>query len=226
MTPQARRRGRSSVAMARPRRVLEGSRAGKPATAPNRLAVMFSRQSDKRRTPPGFFQELHREFTFAVDVAASPTSTLCREWVGPSHTSRRRRNALAIDWRELGGVVWMNPPFSGCQLFMTKAALERRRGVTTVALVPARTETAWWHEHVWDDVRRRPRPGVEIRFVKGRISFLNSIGNHFRDKKGRKTTAPFPAVVVIFKGAKHVSARTPVRARGRGDRRGAAAAAA
>jgi hypothetical protein len=62
---------------------------------------------------------------------------------------------------------------------MTKALEESRRGATVVALVPARTDTRWWHESAVDG---------EVRFMRGRIRFGDSdIG------------APFPSAVVVLR---------------------------
>ena len=53
------------------------------------------------------------------------------------------------------------------------------RGATVVMLLPARTDTRWFHEYIWNK--------AEIRFIKGRLKFGNS-----------KNSAPFPSMVVIF----------------------------
>jgi site-specific DNA-methyltransferase (adenine-specific) len=79
-------------------------------------------------------------------------------------------------------------PYSQCRAFIAKAALEATRGCTVVALVPARTDTKWWHAHVWDGAFHRPRPGVEVRFLPGRLKF-----------SGSTNSAPFPSVVLIFR---------------------------
>jgi hypothetical protein len=61
-----------------------------------------------------------------------------------------------------------------------------------VCLVPSRTDTRWWHEHAWDATTHQPRPGVEIRFVRGRLKFGNT---------GKaENSAPFPSVVIVFRG--------------------------
>jgi site-specific DNA-methyltransferase (adenine-specific) len=79
----------------------------------------------------------------------------------------------------------MNPPY-GREIgkWMAKAHEEADRGATVVCLVPARTDTAWWHDHA--------AKADEIRFVRGRLKFI-------RDD-GRNDSAPFPSAVVIFRG--------------------------
>ena len=53
-----------------------------------------------------------------------------------------------------------------------------RGGATVVCLVPARTDTAWWHDYAMRG---------EIRFIRGRLKFGSS-----------KNSAPFPSAIVIF----------------------------
>ncbi len=52
-----------------------------------------------------------------------------------------------------------------------------------VMLIPARTDTAWWHDYVVN--------ASEIRFLRGRVKFV---------KPGVKSdAAPFPSAVVVFR---------------------------
>lgn len=148
-------------------------------------ALMFSKASDEWSTPLDFFAALDAEFGFDADMAASADNCLKENYWGLDHHRVERRNSLVFDW---AGVCWLNPPYSKCREFIGKAAEQARRGVTTVCLVPSRTDTRWWHEHVWDREKYQPRPGVEIRFVKGRLTF-----------GGASAGAPFPSVVIIFR---------------------------
>jgi site-specific DNA-methyltransferase (adenine-specific) len=156
---------------------------------------MFSKASDEWSTPPDVYAALDREFTFRMDAAASPENFKWWAWFGPEHTQEIFRDALAVDWwDELGGpeglaaTVWLNPPYSKCREFIAKAAAEAAKGCTVVCLVPSRTDTRWWHAHVWDETKHQPRPGVEIRFVRGRLKF-----------GGATAGAPFPSVVIVFR---------------------------
>ena len=56
---------------------------------------------------------------------------------------------------------------------------ESERGATVVMLLPARTDTKWFHEYVLGR--------AEIRFIRGRIKF-NGAQN-----------APFPSLLAIYK---------------------------
>lgn len=149
------------------------------------MAVHFSSARDDWETPPEIFDPLNAEFGFTLDVAAN--SENAKHWfhLGPGGWCS---DALATGW---DGVCWCNPPYSrGLQgNFIAKAATERLRGVTTVMLIPARTDTKAFHAYIWDADKHQPRKGVEVRFLKGRIKFV-----------GAKHGAPFPSMVVIFMG--------------------------
>lgn len=146
-------------------------------------AVMFSRQSDEWATPSVLFDALHAEFHFSVDAAASADNAKCSVWFGGA------LDALAIEaWASRPLAVWLNPPYSRCAEFMAKAVEQSRLGHTVVCLLPVRTDTRWWHAFVWDAERHCARPGVEIRFIKGRLRF-----------SAAKDCAPFPSVLVIFR---------------------------
>ena len=149
--------------------------------------LMFSKQSDLWSTPQAFFDALNAEFKFQVDVAATAENAKCMKWFGPGS---RTEDALAVNW-PTGGALWLNPPYSQCRQFMAKAAASALRGCTTVCLVPSRTDTKWWHEHVWAASHHSPRPGVQVRFVRGRLKFGNT--------GDCKNSAPFPSVVIVFR---------------------------
>jgi phage N-6-adenine-methyltransferase len=156
-------------------------------------AVMFSKASDEWRTPRAVFEALDAEFGFDLDVAATAENCWKENYIGPDRIRPDRQDALECSWTWLNGsarpgVCWMNPPYSRVREFMEKAADEARKGCTVVCLVPARTDTRWWHRCVWDYESNRPREGVEIRFIKGRLKFGNS-----------ENSAPFPSVIVIFR---------------------------
>ena len=133
--------------------------------------VLFSSQSVDWETPIHFFNELNSEFNFQLDVCASPKNAKCRRFF------TEETDGLSQDWK---GTCWMNPPY-GRQIadWMKKAYESSIAGATIVCLVPARTDTRWWHEFAMRG---------EIRFVRGRLKF-----------GGSKFNAPFPSAVVIFR---------------------------
>lgn len=134
--------------------------------------IALGPERDERPTPQDFFDRLDAEFGFTLDVAASGENSKCREFYDIED------DGLSQPWR---GVVWCNPPYSEVGLWVEKAKAESQNGATVVMLLPASTDTAWFHDHVL---------GVaEIRFVRGRIQFV-----------GQQHKAPFASIVVVFKG--------------------------
>lgn len=136
--------------------------------------VHFSSASVEHATPQDFFDKLNAEFGFTLDVCATADNAKCAAYINS------KTDGLSQQW--LGSVCWMNPPY-GREIgkWVQKAAEESRRGTTVVALLPARTDTKWWHEWV--------APYAELRFVKGRLKF-----------GGAKNSAPFPSVVAVYRG--------------------------
>lgn len=148
-------------------------------------SVLFSSATDEWATPQALFDQLHTEFGFDLDVAATGENTKCPEWLGPGSLMP---DALVVGWAPL--VCWCNPPYSkGLQgKFIAKAAQERLCGATSVLLLPARTDTKAFHAHIYDATTWQPRDGVEIRLLKGRLKF-----------GGATNSAPFPSMVVVFR---------------------------
>ena len=151
-------------------------------------ALMFSKASDEWSTPRDFYEPLRREFDLIVDATAQRHNALCPDYFGPDN--HRNPDALIADWHQFGSLsrIWCNPPYSKCREFVAKAAAERLRGVLTVMLVPSRTDTRWFHEHLWDREAHTPKTGIQLRFVKGRLKF-----------GGAAAGAPFPSMVVVFR---------------------------
>ncbi len=139
--------------------------------------VMFSSATDLWATPQGFFDELHREFGFTLDVCALPDNAKCHAFYTPE------QDGLSQPWN---GIVWCNPPYGrdATGRWLAKAAAAAKSGSTVVCLVPARTCTRWFHDYCYQ------RPGVELRFVRGRLKFGGAINS-----------APFPSLVVVFRPA-------------------------
>lgn len=130
-------------------------------------------------TPQAFFDKLNREFHFALDAAATPENTKCTRYFTPE------MDALSQSWN-VDGAVFCNPPY-GRQLgkWVRKAYLEHiRTGGTIVLLIPARTDTSYFHDYIYGK--------AEIRFLRGRLKFEDENG-------AAKNTAPFPNMVVIYR---------------------------
>ena len=145
---------------------------------PASLAAQFSSKTDLHSTPQDFFDKLNEEFHFELDVCATPQNAKCEHYYYLGKT-----NGLDAPWHEHADVAWMNPPYGRqISLWIRKAAEESAKGMTVVALLPARTDTKYFHKYIYQ------KPNVEIRFVSGRLKFGDA-----------KSSAPFPSMVVVFR---------------------------
>lgn len=136
--------------------------------------VHFSSATDLWSTPQDTFDALHAEFGFTTDVCALPENAKCL------HFYTREQDGLKQQWL---GVCWMNPPYGRTiGAWIRKAYESALGGVTVVCLVPARTDTAWWHDYCQRG---------EVRFIRGRLKF-----------GGCENSAPFPSAVVVFRALK------------------------
>lgn len=134
---------------------------------------MFSSNTDNWETPQGFFDNLNSQWCFTLDVCANDDNHKCEKYFTPL------QDGLKQDW---AGVCWMNPPY-GKEIgkWVKKAYQEAQKGATVVALLPARTDTRWFHDWIY------MMYGVQYEFIKGRLKF-----------GGQKNSAPFPSMVVVF----------------------------
>lgn len=151
-----------------------------PATdsALPRGSVHFSSASDDWPTPQDFFDKVNSELgPLDLDVCASPENAKCARYF------TKVDDGLAHPWR---GKVWMNPPYGrGIGAWMRKAYESAQDGALVVCLVPARTDTAWWHDYAAKG---------NVRFIRGRLKF----GGHVN-------SAPFPSALVVFQPNPHPS---------------------
>jgi len=133
--------------------------------------VHFSSASNEWMTPQDFFDLLNDEFQFTLDPCSTHENAKCKK-----HYTLAE-DGLSKSWA--GETVFMNPPY-GREIgkWMKKAYLESLKGATVVCLVPARTDTQWFHEYAMKG---------GIRFIKGRLKF-----------GGHKNSAPFPSMVVVL----------------------------
>lgn len=138
----------------------------------NKMGVHFSSATPEWYTPRDFFDVLNKEFGFTLDPCCTHENATC----GKHFTEQD--NGLSQDWS--GDIVFMNPPYGRTiKQWMKKAYESSLSGATVVCLVPARTDTAWWHDYAMKG---------EYRLLRGRLKF-----------GGAKTNAPFPSAVVIFR---------------------------
>ena len=137
--------------------------------------ALFSSNSDEWSTPQEIFDELDAEFHFNLDPCSTDENHKCAMYF------TKEQDGLKHSWG--GYSVFVNPPYSDISRWVEKAYREGTKDNTVVCLlIPARTDTKYFHNFI---LHRS-----EIRFIKGRIKFGESIWN-----------APFPSMVVIFRGA-------------------------
>lgn len=147
-----------------------------------RHAVHAQSRRDDWETPPDLFAALDAEFAFDTDVAASESNRLCLSYF------TKEVDALSIDWGHRR--CWMNPPYGReIRAWMAKALDASRKGALVVALVPARTDTRWWHESAM--------LATERRFIQGRLRFRCG-GVPIGDNSKGSAKSPFPSAIVIF----------------------------
>ena len=102
---------------------------------------MYTSDQTEWETPQLLFDAYNDIYNFTIDVCAQPFNTKVDRYYTPED------DGLSQSWS--GEVVWMNPPY-GTEVpkWTLKAAKERKRAIAIVALLPARTDTAWWHDNV------------------------------------------------------------------------------
>lgn len=138
---------------------------------------MFSSASSEWSTPQDLFDSLDRIFHFTLDPAPTDENAKCE------HHFTANDDGLSKNWA--GQTVWLNPPYGRTIGTWVKKAYEesQKPGTFVVCLLPARTDTAWFHDYC--------RKGY-IQFIRGRLKFGNS-----------KNSAPFPSMIVFFGGNTH-----------------------
>lgn len=79
--------------------------------------------------------------------------------------------------------MFCNPPYSNIKAWVEKGYREGIKDNTIVVmLIPARVDTKYFHNFIYQR--------AEIRFINGRLRF-----------GGLEQKAPFPSMIVIFRGA-------------------------
>lgn len=136
--------------------------------------LMFSSNSNEWETPQDFYNMLNKEFDFDLDPCCTEQNKKCEK-----HFTIFE-NGLAQDWS--GHTIFMNPPYGREIGVWVKKAYEesRKPNTTVVCLIPARTDTNYWHDYIFGKAK-------DIRFIRGRLKFGCC-----------KNAAPFPSAVIVF----------------------------
>lgn len=123
-------------------------------------------------TPPELYAWINARYgPCTLDVCATDANAKCPRWFTPE------QDGLAQPW---SGTCYMNPPYGrAIARWIEKAHSEAAAGrCTVIGLIPARTDTRWWHEHVW---------GIAaVHFLRGRVRFVGG------------GPAPFPSAVAVW----------------------------
>lgn len=136
-------------------------------------AVFYSSKTDMWATPQDFFDALDAEFHFTLDACAVKENAKCEAYYTPE------QDGLDQPWT---GRVWCNSPYGrNVGQWVKKAHDTASGGGFVVMLLPARTDTRWFHDYIYGK--------TEVRFIKGRLKFGSC-----------QNAAPFPSMVVIFGG--------------------------
>ena len=139
-----------------------------------RIQACLTSNSNEWATPKDFFAQLDSEFHFDLDPCATPQNAKCARFF------TKEDNGLIQNWG--GARVFCNPPYgSEIKQWVRKCAEEGKKSNTLVVmLIPARTDTSYFHDYIYHK--------AEIRFIRGRLHFNES-----------PQGAPFPSMVVIFR---------------------------
>jgi len=143
------------------------------------MATNISMKTTDRKdwaTPQWLYDKLDKEFHFTIDLAATAENTKHGRYYSPEVDS------LSMDWNHKIG--FCNPPYGRELKARVKKGAEIITG-TIVMLLPARTDTRWFHDYIYETHQYN----TEIRFLKGRLKFDDG-----------EVGAVFPSMIVIFKG--------------------------
>lgn len=141
---------------------------------------LFTSDKNYWETPQDFFDKLDAVYHFNWDLAASDLNHKA------SNYFTEKDNSLSQNWGGLEGNLFLNPPYGRAIKDWVKKASETslKPNQYLVMLIPSRTDTSYFHDYIFGK--------AEVKFLRGRLKFeLN--GNS-------KDAAPFPSVLVIYKG--------------------------
>ena len=169
---------------------------------------------DEWMTPAWFFKELDDEFYFTVDGAASHANALCTRYctiegtfqvVGDrdegTYYAQKISDADGLSYEgEEGDVIFVNPPYSHP---LVRQFVEHWSRVgttlpnrTVVMLLRPFVDTHTFHDFIWDEKNHCPRPGVQVRFRRGRVAFVDP-----NPEGSQRVQPPSGNMVVVFSAA-------------------------
>jgi len=135
---------------------------------------MFTHTHSEWETPRWLFDRLNKKFKFTLDPCATPQNAKCKRYY------TKKEDGLKQPWH---GRVFVNPPYGReVSKWVRKAWEEVEEGNAefVVMLLPARTDTSWFHNYCLKYGK--------IKFLRGRLKF-----------SGTSSSAPFPSMLILFK---------------------------
>ena len=157
-------------------------------------SACFSKGKPDWGTPTKLYQQLDEEFNFTLDPCTSKDNPL-----GTGLFYTKETDGLIRSW---SGSVYVNPPYgSEISQWLEKGLQELKHCEYIVYLLPARTDTRWYHQYVYNSVSKIWWSWVkEVRFLRGRQKMIDMDNP---DKK--PNTAPFPSMIVAYQN--HITYR-------------------
>lgn len=131
-------------------------------------------------TPKKFFEYLRETHAWLPDLDAAASSSNAKA----KHFITETENSLEMDWF---GNVWLNPPFGRMLpkfLLKCKEQIQRDEVKSIFVLIPARTDTKWFHEIIMNSAKY-------VYLIKGRFNFESPYAY-----KG--ANAPFPSMLIVY----------------------------
>jgi hypothetical protein len=155
-----------------------------------KLAPLMSSAKSDWRTPDNVLDLVRQVGSIALDPATSmdnPTGArvFCvhpRDWI--PGVPAAVPDGLNQVWPELasGGLPYVNPPYGrDIGRWLARCWYVGQLGGEVIALLPARTDTAWWNRFV------APPASQAVCFWAGRLTFV-----------GAPSPAPFPSAVAYY----------------------------
>jgi len=145
--------------------------------------TLYSSKQNTWETPQNLFDKLNDEFNFTLDVCAEKETAKCENYY------TKEDNSLTKDWDQ--NICWANIPYGrGMYTWIEKIYKQNKiKNTVIVLLIPARTDTKYWHDFVMK--------ASEIRFIKGRLKF-----------GGATNSAPFPSAIIVFNNKQDLKVTT------------------
>jgi hypothetical protein len=143
------------------------------------LCLTSRKREQKWGTPKALLEILDQQYTFTRNLDGGLFDPCPIDWDQATHP-----DGLAIDWAPS---TFVNPPFTGVADWVRKASIEAAKGNQSVLLLNAATDSVWYHDFCYN------QPGVEVRFLRGRVPFVDPSNPHY------KVANPSPSMLAIFR---------------------------